>query len=65
MTNTKNSPNWILGLSCGLAIGMGFAAALTDLLLGISLSLCFGVALSYALGSPRVRRHAERLPEHP
>ncbi|MEO3806066.1 hypothetical protein [Nonomuraea sp. B1E8] len=51
MTNTKNSPNWTLGLSCGLAIGMGFAAALTDILLGVSLSLCFGVALSYALGS--------------
>ncbi|TDE49938.1 hypothetical protein E1295_20035 [Nonomuraea mesophila] len=51
MTKPKNSPDWTLGLSCGLAMGMGFAAALSDLLLGISMSLCFGVALSYAFGS--------------
>ncbi|MFI6900640.1 hypothetical protein ACIBKY_05240 [Nonomuraea sp. NPDC050394] len=50
MTNKDTSPpNWTLGLSSGLAIGMGLAAALNDIVLGVALSLCFGVALSYAL----------------
>ncbi|QKW31782.1 hypothetical protein K1J57_10750 [Nocardiopsis sp. MT53] len=57
MTKTQStSPDWTLGLSLGLAVGMGFAAVLTDLLLGVTLSACFGVALAYTL--PQARRAA-------
>ncbi|GAA4907262.1 hypothetical protein GCM10023334_004480 [Nonomuraea thailandensis] len=37
----------------GIAIGMGLGVTLDNLLLGISLSLCLGVALSYALVAKR------------
>ena len=50
MTKTQStSPDWTLGLSLGAAVGMSFAAVLTDLLLGVTLSICFGVGLAYAL----------------
>ena len=51
MTNsTKNTaPKWTVGMAAGVAIGMGLGVTLHDLLLGIALSLCFGVALAYTL----------------
>lgn len=57
MTKTQStSPDRTLGLCLGSAIGMGFAAVLGDLLLGVTLSACFGVALAYTL--PLARRTA-------
>ncbi len=57
MTNKQTtSPNWKLGMAAGTAIGLGFGTAIGDLLLGVSLALCFGVALSYAFGAKDAQR---------
>ncbi|MCP2365828.1 zinc transporter ZupT [Nonomuraea thailandensis] len=37
----------------GIAIGMGLGVTLDNFPLGISLAVCLGVALSYALGATR------------
>ncbi|WP_181449006.1 hypothetical protein [Nonomuraea aridisoli] len=51
MTNCKNSRNRTVGMWSGIAIGMGLGVTLDNLLLGIALSMCFGVALSSALAA--------------
>ncbi|MEO3798354.1 hypothetical protein ABGB14_49870 [Nonomuraea sp. B10E15] len=53
MTNGKSSPNWKVGMWPSIAIGMGLGVVLHNFVLGISLSLCLGIALSYALAENR------------
>ncbi|GGP02643.1 hypothetical protein LDL08_13080 [Nonomuraea glycinis] len=53
MTNSKNPPNWKIGMWPGIALGMGLGVTQHNLLLGIALSVCLGVALSYALAATR------------
>ncbi|WP_165969572.1 hypothetical protein [Nonomuraea terrae] len=53
MTNCKNSPNWTVGMWPGIAIGMGLGVTMHNLLLGIVLSMCLGVALSSVLVANR------------
>ncbi|WP_327108120.1 hypothetical protein [Nonomuraea glycinis] len=39
MTNSKNPPNWKIGVWPGIALGMGLGVTQHNLLLGIALNL--------------------------